>query len=98
MTQQSAALFEEAKYCSVFPGSDLVAVSSSAAGEQMLTGQSYVAAQHEGPWVLDGDDDLKALFVRVGGELVSFQPQTDGELLVFLQGGVQQLRTAVSVW
>ena len=42
-----------------------------------------VAAQHEGPRALDGDDDLQAL----GGELVSLQPETNGELLEFLQGG-----------
>ena len=49
------------------------------------------SAQHEGPRALDGDDDLQALFVRVGGELVSLQPKTNCELLEFLQGGEIEL-------
>ena len=49
------------------------------------------SAQHEGPRALDGDDDLQALFVRVGGELVSLQPETNDELLEFLQGGAVSL-------
>ena len=80
VVQQGAALLEGAKHGSVFPGADLVLATSSAAGVELLTGQGHVAAQHEVPGVLDGDDVLIALFVRVCRELVSLQSQTYREL------------------
>ena len=41
---------------------------------------------------------MERVIIRVGGEVVSEEPGTEGQRGVFHQGGVQDLSTAVFCW
>ena len=77
-------------------GLHLDSVALSTALIELITRFANIAAQQD--ILLIRNESLEWIVVRRGGEVVSEEPGTESQLLIFHQGGVQQLSPAIFSW